>query len=73
MFTYPLDAKTKQGAPFWSLPKRPPTEIIFDPKNPLHAQFVTACACLKASIFNIPFPNDARKESGRLKIAEEAA
>ena len=73
IFTYPLDAKTKQGAPFWSLPKRPPVEIIFNPKNPLHASFIAATACLRASIFNIPFPSDARKESGKLKMAEEAA
>jgi ubiquitin-activating enzyme E1 len=73
MFTYPLDAKTKQGAPFWSLPKRPPTEIQFDPKDALHASFITAIACLRANIFNIPTPTDARKETGKLKIAEEAA
>lgn len=30
MYTYPLDSKTKDGEPFWKLPKRPPTEIYFD-------------------------------------------
>lgn len=27
LYTYPLDAKTKDGKPFWKLPKRPPTPI----------------------------------------------
>lgn len=27
IYTYPLDAKTKDGQPFWKLPKRPPTAI----------------------------------------------
>lgn len=30
LHVYPLDAKTKEGAPFWSLPKRPPTPVVFD-------------------------------------------
>ena len=73
MYTYPLDAKTKEGRPFWSLPKRPPTEIVFDPKNVLHASSVAAFACLRAKIFNIPIPKDARKDNTKLQIAEEAA
>eukprot|EP00331_Platyophrya_macrostoma_P003474 CAMPEP_0176424196 /NCGR_PEP_ID=MMETSP0127-20121128/10705_1 /TAXON_ID=938130 /ORGANISM="Platyophrya macrostoma, Strain WH" /LENGTH=779 /DNA_ID=CAMNT_0017805231 /DNA_START=99 /DNA_END=2438 /DNA_ORIENTATION=- len=73
LYTYPIDAKTKEGNPFWSLPKRPPTEILFDSKNALHAHFVSACACLRANVFNIPIPKDARTNEGRLKIAEEAA
>jgi hypothetical protein len=36
LHVYPLDAKTKEGAPFWSLPKRPPTPLIFDAHNTLH-------------------------------------
>lgn len=27
LYTYPLDAKTKDGKPFWKLPKRPPVAI----------------------------------------------
>lgn len=27
LYTYPLDAKTKDGKPFWKLPKRPPVPI----------------------------------------------
>ena len=73
LYTYPLDFKTKEGRPFWSLPKRPPTEILFDPTNLLHASFIAGCACLRANVFNIPIPQDARKDSGKYKLAEEAA
>jgi len=27
LYTYPLEAKTKDGKPFWKLPKRPPTPV----------------------------------------------
>lgn len=27
LYTYPLDSKTKDGKPFWKLPKRPPVAI----------------------------------------------
>ena len=73
LYTYPIDSKTKEGKPFWSLPKRPPVERIFDPNNELHADFVAACACLRAKTFNIPVPKDARTPEGKKKIAEEAA
>ena len=73
LYTYPLDSKTKEGRPFWSLPKRPPHELTFDPKDLLHASFISAAACLRANIFGIPIPADARKEAGKLKMAEEAA
>lgn len=30
MHTYPLDAVTKEGKLFWTLPKRPPTPVEFN-------------------------------------------
>lgn len=51
MYTYPIDSKTKDGEPFWKLPKRPPTQIHFDPNNQLHRDFVAALAVLRAKIF----------------------
>ena len=48
LHVYPLDTKTKEGTFFWSLPKRPPHEIDFDPQNPLHQSFILAFSCLKA-------------------------
>lgn len=29
LFTYPIDMKTKDGKPFWALPKRPPSISLF--------------------------------------------
>lgn len=72
---YPLDAKTKEGAPFWSLPKRPPTPTDFDPTNPLHCQFVTSLACLRANVFHIEIPakGSPRTEEFRKFCGEEAS
>lgn len=74
LHVYPLDAKTKEGAPFWSLPKRPPTPSVFDPENMLHLQFITSMACLDANIFWIKIPSDKprtdqfRKEVGQMAV-----
>jgi hypothetical protein len=54
LYTYPLDAKTKNGEPFWKLPKRPPTPInLFDPENILQCTFVTSLAVMVAKIYQI--------------------
>jgi len=48
LHVYPLDAKTKEGTLFWTLPKRPPTPIDFDPNDILHCTFIASMACLFA-------------------------
>jgi len=54
LYTYPLDAKTKNGEPFWKLPKRPPTPIkLFDPENILQCTFVISLAVMLAKIYQI--------------------
>jgi hypothetical protein len=53
---YPLDSKTKEGAAFWSLPKRAPVPIEFDKSNMLHCSFVTSLSCLFATIFFVEIP-----------------
>ena len=80
LYVYPIDSTTKDGSLFWSLPKRPPTPIVFDAEDPLHASFIAAMACLRATIFNIQgIPDKSRelgtklgmsKQAGELKIAE---
>lgn len=71
---YPLDAKTKEGAFFWSLPKRPPTPTVFDPENMLHLQFIAATACLRATIFRIKIPSDKpRTDQFRKELGQMAA
>lgn len=40
MFTFPEDATTSTGAPFWSAPKRFPQALTFSADDPSHAAFV---------------------------------
>lgn len=39
-YTFPEDATTSTGAPFWSAPKRFPRPLNFDPNDKAHAAFV---------------------------------
>lgn len=74
LYTYPLDAKTKDGQLFWKLPKRPPQPIEhFDPKDSLHCAFVTGLSVMLAKIYNIPYPPNFRSEEERHRIGEQAA
>jgi hypothetical protein len=73
LHVYPLDATTKEGAPFWSLPKRPPAPVQFGPLNPLHCQFVAAVACLRATVFRVELPSTPRSEQFRQECGILAA
>jgi hypothetical protein len=72
LHVYPLDAKTKEGNLFWSLPKRPPVPIDFDPNEILHCTLIASMACLRARLFFIEIPNTSprsdefRRECGAL-------
>ena len=46
----PLDAKTKEGAPFWTLPMRAPAPLVFDETNLLHLKFISSTSCLQATV-----------------------
>lgn len=56
LYNFPKDAKTSNGAPFWSGPKRAPTPLKFDLNNPDHLHFVAAAANLRA--FNYGLKGD---------------
>uniref|UniRef100_A0A7R9V7B7 E1 ubiquitin-activating enzyme n=1 Tax=Chlamydomonas euryale TaxID=1486919 RepID=A0A7R9V7B7_9CHLO len=56
IFTFPEDATTSTGAPFWSAPKRFPTPLVFDGKDPTHASLVQAAAILKAEVHGVERP-----------------
>jgi hypothetical protein len=79
LHVYPLDAKTKEGAAFWSLPKRPPTPLVFDAENMLHLRFIASMACLRATVFRVKIPSDAprtdefRKLVGKMAAAVKVA
>ena len=56
LYNFPSDSKTSTGAAFWSGPKRAPTALKFDPKNPTHIGFVVAGAHLHAYNYDIKAP-----------------
>ncbi|KAF2072851.1 hypothetical protein CYY_005828 [Polysphondylium violaceum] len=57
---YPLDLMTKEGIPFWTSPKRPPTPIVFNSQDPTHMAFITSYTNLLCNIFSIPIENDSQ-------------
>ncbi|XP_038707355.1 ubiquitin-activating enzyme E1 1-like isoform X1 [Tripterygium wilfordii] len=54
IYTFPEDAATSTGAPFWSAPKRFPRPLQFSTSDPSHIHFVMAASILRAEIFGIP-------------------
>lgn len=73
MKVYPLDHKLENGNLFWTLPKRPPNIVSFDPKDEVHMSFVAACACLRAITCNVSLPKDAREPHKKASIASKAS
>eukprot|EP01006_Ploeotia_vitrea_P033261 TRINITY_DN65408_c0_g1_i2.p1 TRINITY_DN65408_c0_g1~~TRINITY_DN65408_c0_g1_i2.p1 ORF type:complete len:769 (+),score=121.28 TRINITY_DN65408_c0_g1_i2:784-3090(+) len=61
LFNFPVDTITSSGEPFWSGPKRPPTPIAFDAKDPLHIDFVLSAAILRAHNYHIQPSTDVAK------------
>jgi len=53
LYNFPADSLTKEGAKFWSGPKRAPTPIEFDVKDPVHLEYVLAAAALCAESYGI--------------------
>ncbi|KAL3536559.1 hypothetical protein ACH5RR_005020 [Cinchona calisaya] len=56
-FTFPKDAITSSGAPFWSAPKRFPLPVQFAVDDPSHLHFIMAASILRAETFGIPIPD----------------
>ncbi|WCJ34795.1 ubiquitin-activating enzyme 1 [Euphorbia peplus] len=57
VFTFPEDAPTSSGAPFWSAPKRFPRPLEFSTSDPSHIHFIMAASILRAETFGIPVPD----------------
>ncbi|KAI5861880.1 hypothetical protein GGS23DRAFT_597905 [Durotheca rogersii] len=53
LYNFPKDSVSSSGTPFWSGPKRAPDPLKFDPKNPVHFEFIVAAANLHAFNYNI--------------------
>lgn len=63
-FTFPEDATTSNGLPFWSAPKRFPKPLHFTTSDPSYLSFVASAAILRATSYGIPIPAwalDAKK------------
>ncbi|XP_031388388.1 ubiquitin-activating enzyme E1 1 isoform X1 [Punica granatum] len=60
IYTFPEDAATSTGAPFWSAPKRFPHPLQFSASDPGHLHFVMAASILRAETFGIPIPDWAK-------------
>jgi ubiquitin-activating enzyme E1 len=67
---FPKDAKDKEGAPFWSGPKRCPSPIPFDSKNPNHVNFIVSYSNLIATALKIPENRDVKSV---VEMADKAA
>ncbi|XP_068636995.1 ubiquitin-activating enzyme E1 1 isoform X2 [Aristolochia californica] len=59
-FTFPEDAATSTGAPFWSAPKRFPRPLQFSSSDLGHLHFIMAASILRAETFGIPVPEWAK-------------
>lgn len=57
IYTFPEDAATSTGAPFWSAPKRFPRPLQFSASDIGHLHFVMAASILRAETFGIPIPD----------------
>ncbi|XP_052184847.1 ubiquitin-activating enzyme E1 1-like [Diospyros lotus] len=67
IFTFPEDAATSTGAPFWSAPKRFPHPLEFSSDDLSHLHFIMAASILRAEAFGIPIPDWAKNPR---KLAE---
>ncbi|KAK7321373.1 hypothetical protein VNO77_31960 [Canavalia gladiata] len=57
IYTFPEDAATSTGAPFWSAPKRFPHPLQFSSSDLGHLQFTMAASILRAETFGILIPD----------------
>ncbi|KAJ1292546.1 hypothetical protein BS78_02G399900 [Paspalum vaginatum] len=62
-FTFPEDAATSMGTPFWSAPKRFPRPLHFSATDSSHIHFIMAASILRAESFGIAIPDWAKNTS----------
>ena len=55
-YTFPEDAVTSSGSPFWSAPKRFPRAVVFSSSDVAHMTLIRALAKLKAEVCGIARP-----------------
>ncbi|CAN6186275.1 unnamed protein product [Urochloa humidicola] len=62
-FTFPEDASTSTGTPFWSAPKRFPRPLEFSATDSSHVHFIMSASILRAESFGIAIPDWAKNTS----------
>jgi ubiquitin-activating enzyme E1 len=62
-FTFPEDASTSTGTPFWSAPKRFPRPLQFSATDSSHIHFIMSASILRAESFGIAIPDWAKNTS----------
>ncbi|XP_020170686.1 ubiquitin-activating enzyme E1 3 [Aegilops tauschii subsp. strangulata] len=72
-FTFPEDAATSTGAPFWSAPKRFPRPVQFSAVDSSHIQFILSASILRAVSFGIPIPDWAKNTGNLADIVSKVA
>lgn len=72
LYAYPLDHLMSDNSPFWKLPKRPPSPIVFDFDEPMHAAFVRSLARLYADLYAVEAWKEKLDEPGYLKSVLDA-
>ncbi|KAF7301498.1 UBA-e1-C domain-containing protein [Mycena indigotica] len=58
LFSFPKDAVTTSGQPFWSAPKRAPDALVFNSNDPLHLGYIIAAANLRAFNYGLKGETD---------------
>ncbi|KAG2647777.1 hypothetical protein PVAP13_2KG110600 [Panicum virgatum] len=62
-FTFPEDASTSTGTPFWSAPKRFPRPLQFSATDSSHIHLIMSASILRAESFGIAIPDWAKNTS----------
>ncbi|XP_043971300.1 ubiquitin-like modifier-activating enzyme 6 [Gambusia affinis] len=71
LHSFPLETRLKDGSLFWQSPKRPPTPIDFDLKDPLHFTFIVSTARLYAEVYNISYSENDLSEDTVTRILSD--
>ncbi|EMS58574.1 Ubiquitin-activating enzyme E1 3 [Triticum urartu] len=72
-FTFPEDAATSMGAPFWSAPKRFPRALQFSAADQSHLNFIMSASILRAESFGVAIPEWAKDTSKLADVVNKIA